>query len=489
MLITQDQLKTLFFITAAMYFFLYATLSASPRNDIEQSLQQIMSQSKYSNVHVGIQINRLDSNQSTVLYEKNSTRSFVPASIIKVLLSAYAVDHWGADYQFQTVVGYNGYIQNGELIGNLIIQGKGNPTLTHNDLEQIATQLYRAGVRRVSGNIIYDNSFFDSQIPQYLPSAKYYYAPGSALNVNFNRIKLRLVSTNPLKILSVYPTSYERMVINANFLDDPLALGRPSLSVYPRSWGDEFVIAGNLGQRDYRSGNLIVSVTRPGLYTASVLKTALEAQNIQVGGHIIQGEAPSSMHVFQVLNSHNLDRVINRLNQDSDNMIASVLMKNIGAFFHSLPGTQTKGLIELTDYCKDTLGMKMDELYLEDGTGLSRNNQISPRNYSKLLDRVYRSPQLRDVIFEALLDQRSEYLNWNYKNLDILFKTGTLANSGVNTIAGFIKDRQTNNTYSFVIMANRYNKGRAAYTGFYTNPILEQVAHILNQSTSTVAGK
>ena len=117
-------------------------------------------------------------------YRANSV--IPPASTMKLLTTATAVEMWGGDYRIETPITYDGYIQDGILHGNLYIEGKGDPTFgsryvgSQNFMYRWARELRQAGIKRITGDVVGDASYFDGDAlnPSWLwEDAGSYYAP------------------------------------------------------------------------------------------------------------------------------------------------------------------------------------------------------------------------------------------------------------------------------------------------------------------------
>jgi serine-type D-Ala-D-Ala carboxypeptidase/endopeptidase (penicillin-binding protein 4) len=105
----------------------------------------------------------LDLTSGTVLYTQNSTRSLAPASNEKLPLTYAALAKLGPAFRFATDVLGEGEQDGTNWLGSLILKGNGDPTLTSGDLRVLAAKVRAAGIRRVTGGIVGDESWFDSR--------------------------------------------------------------------------------------------------------------------------------------------------------------------------------------------------------------------------------------------------------------------------------------------------------------------------------------
>jgi serine-type D-Ala-D-Ala carboxypeptidase/endopeptidase (penicillin-binding protein 4) len=185
------------------FFLFFGNLNGQP--GYEKVVRQMLELPEYKNAQAGIHIAEMETGK--VLYELNSDKMMIPASVLKLVTSAAALEILGPDYRFRTRIGYSGKIENGILKGNLVIIGGGDPALGSeyfrdhyffpHFLEVWAQRIKAAGIKRVEGNLIMDGSLYDTEkIPPtwiWEDMGNYYGAGASALTVydNLFRISFR----------------------------------------------------------------------------------------------------------------------------------------------------------------------------------------------------------------------------------------------------------------------------------------------------------
>jgi len=145
----------------------------------------------FADEDVGYLLFRLSDGYALAAHRPDEPR--IPASTTKVVTTVAALQVLGADYRFSTALLTTGDIQAGTLSGDLYIRGGGDPTLSTDDLRDLAAALQQTGVKRVSGAFIYDDSLFPTthELDLKQPLAASYNPGLSALSVNYNRIFLR----------------------------------------------------------------------------------------------------------------------------------------------------------------------------------------------------------------------------------------------------------------------------------------------------------
>jgi D-alanyl-D-alanine carboxypeptidase/D-alanyl-D-alanine-endopeptidase (penicillin-binding protein 4) len=334
-----------------------------------------------------------------VLAAIHADTPLVPASILKVLTALTAIHHLGADYRFPTEFYASG--QN-----DLIIKGYGDPLLLSENLEVIARQL--ANNLNTVGALVLDDSYFayPIEIPGRGSSTNPYDAPNGAMCVNFNTVYFqqhngRFVSAEPQTPLlqSILPK------IKASGLKS----GRITLA------GDR--------EESLR-------------YTGELFTYFFQQAGITVKGPIgFTAEPRQDKLLYRYLSERPLTVAVANLLEFSNNFIANQLLLTMGAKVHGAPATVEKGLEVLRGYYGDELGLKTG--YIDEGSGLSRRNQVTARSMLRILERF--APN------HALM--RREGRQW--------YKTGTLKN--VSTRVGYL-EAADGGKYMFVVMRNTPGK-------------------------------
>jgi D-alanyl-D-alanine carboxypeptidase/D-alanyl-D-alanine-endopeptidase (penicillin-binding protein 4) len=399
---------------------------------------------------------------------------------MKTLLSACVLEYFGNDYQFKTHILSTTLPHKGVLNGDIYLVGRGDPGLMKQDLLDAAKQLKELGIQEIKGNLIYDTTFLDSEPPRYSPSARFYYTPPSALNVNFNTIEYHIKENKngtPTLGLKHWTAYADLNHIKGSIVSSNKAF-RPKVTYAAQHHGDRYTINGDVSTEDEKNFYLKFGVSRPGLLTATLFKESLRTHGIRVG-EIIQGKSPHYGITLHIITTDTLKHLVYQLNQDSNNLIAEVLNKNLGAYFVSPPGTREKGLALMERYIE---AIVKNDITIRDSSGLSIENRLTSEDMSKLLQYAYLNESMREAFMATLVRQGFHPLHSEFsppEHLDVRLKTGTLSMTGVNTVAGYIMNKETDDVYVFAILTNRETPGKRTFTGTLTNPILENILSLL----------
>ena len=404
--------------------------------DLKQKIDNILNTEELSKAYWGISVKTLDN--KTTLYELNSQKYFTPASNVKLLTTAAALIKFGANYQIKTPVYGSGSSPN---LTVLKVVGKGDPTLTSEQLETLAKQLKITGIQRIDNLIVEDNSLEHQSINSTWEweDIQFYYAPAvNRLILNENAVILTLkpqelgekltvewsddIAAKQWKIENQALTSGEDspylVAIHRNF-EKPLLTITGSLAI--NSKPDIFGMA----------------VVNPGEYFLNSLRFYLEKEGINViKSQVISGDTQvDNLVKITEINSKEIQEIITKANQESNNLYAESLLNLLG--YETSENSSIDNLKEIMT----KLGLNPNLYHLKDGSGLSRHNLITPETLVNLLTLMAQTPEgqiYRDSLAVA-------GINGTIKNRfketviegKIQAKTGTL--SGTSALSGYIE--------------------------------------------------
>ena len=239
-------------------------------------------------------------------------------------------------------------------------------------------------------------------------------------------------------------------------------------------WGDQYSIRGTVTDWDKRYRYLRLGVSRPGLYAATLFQEACGSSGITIEGAIRKGTAPPDSKRLDRVSSAPLKDILRMMNQESNNLIAEIVNKNLGAIFGSPPGTRAKGIAVIKRFCVEKIGILAEELSIHDACGLSAKNRLSASHFVKALNYFSTDSALTST-FLSTLNRKTYRLSNKQTSIHLLSKSGTLSVSGVNTEVGYIVLNNTGTIFSFAILANRTRRGPMTYSGTLTNPLLNAI--------------
>lgn len=422
--------------------------------------------------HWGIAV--LDMGTGTLLASHNADRLFIPASNTKLVVAAAAAHYLGPDFRYETTLESSGAIVNGELRGDLVIRGTGDPTISGryeadmlSVLEALADSLAALGVTRVAGGIVADESHWDSDYVR--PDWEsydllwWYAAPVGALGFNDNAIDFSIAPGGPGEPATITwrPRTDFFVLLNRT---RTTASGTSTTLDFTRIAGTDTIVAYGTVAADASRRTEYFAVADPARYTGTVLREVLEARGIAVARQpvrVVRGAAPwlgsqaepTGRVVLVRRRSVPLPQLIGPVLQTSQNWFAEQLLKTMGREAGG-EGSWARGLDLERRFLIDVVGVDSAAFRLRDASGLSAGNLITPHALVQILSHMDRAPRLAPAL-EALpvAGARTGSLRSRLPDLAgrVKAKTGSIGN--VDALSGFITTAD-GRRLAFAILAN-----------------------------------
>jgi D-alanyl-D-alanine carboxypeptidase/D-alanyl-D-alanine-endopeptidase (penicillin-binding protein 4) len=401
---------------------------------------------------IGVAVYSAD--HSTPLYLRNADRPLLPASNMKLYTTAAALDRLGPDFQYTTSLYADGpLLPGGILDGNLVLVGRGDPALsgrffadsTTYVFDRFADELRREGVRRVTGRLIGDASYFDDELSAagWEPGNLlwWYGARVNALSFNDNVVTLEIrpgPSAGAPAEVSFYPRGDGLRIANRAVTSG--RRGGRSIGVGRRPDIDGYEIWGRIpvGGTPVR---YVVAVEDPAGYALSVMRDRLARFGIEVTGmdQVVYDRDHLPRRARRLIASHTsprLQELVRIVNKRSQNFFAEQILKTLGAVVEG-EGSFDEGGDVVADVLRD-LGMSTRSISIDDGSGLSRRNVVTARTTAELLVAM-RSHPLFDEYYDSLIiagfDGDPRRLDAPAAFGNVHTKTGTLR--GVSALSGY----------------------------------------------------
>lgn len=444
----------------------YAT-SAPARTALAERIDAVLARPAVAQVTWGIEVRDPG---GTVLYARNAARPMVPASNLKLIVSAAAAHYLDPDYRFRTTVYATGPVRDGVLEGDLVLYGRGDPMISSryfptrtSVFESIADSLRSRGIHRVAGGVIADESWLDREYVRedWEPEDRlwWYAAPVSALGLNDNAIDFRILpgasAGAPARITGEPASAAFRL---QNTTRTVAAGGRYTVD-FERGMGPGAVRA--VGQIPLGAGADTESfaVDDAARWTGAVFREVLERRGIGVardGVRVVSDPAASVAGTSAALvewTSPPLPQAIGPVLLTSQNWFAELLVKTMGREVQGRGSWETGLAMERT-FLTQTVGIDSADFVLRDGSGLSAHNRVTPRALARLLEYVRQTP--RQAVVRAKLpvsgaqdgSLRSRLTDLRGR---VAAKTGYIG--GVNSMSGYVT-ADDGRELVFVVLAN-----------------------------------
>ncbi|MHB2018958.1 MAG: D-alanyl-D-alanine carboxypeptidase/D-alanyl-D-alanine endopeptidase [Candidatus Xenobia bacterium] len=350
----------------------------------------------------------VEDSQGQVLYEHDADRLFNPASNLKLVTAAAARGLLGNQARFHTKLMAQGSIDgDGVLHGDLCLAGGGDPSLTTADLQQAVQDLH---IKRVDGNVVVDDRAFQGS--KLGPGWAWdnfsapYSAEADALTLDENTATLQVNDRGATALPDVgYLTLHDHVVRG----------GRTDVNAERQLGGNDVDVTGSIAPGE--SARFAVTVHDPGVYAGAILKSLTHAtgqveRGVASGQTLWDHQSPTLLD----LESHML--------KASDNLYGETLIRDLaGGRFDQAPALE-----------KETLHLP-EPAVIVDGSGLSRDDLVSPRLLAGVLQQNYRDPQVQDTLPIAGVDGTLRHRMEGLKGR-VHAKTGTL--DGVSSLSGWL---------------------------------------------------
>jgi len=458
-------------------FQIFLALSA-PAQILQSRIDSVLADSPFARrAHWGLVV--VDFSANKPVYSHNPDHLFVPASNTKLFSTALALTRLGPDHRFVTRLHPSGPIsQEGVLQGSLLFTGGGDPTLSGRPipyqrgiasdplgpLQQLVDSAWRAGLRRITGDIIGDDRHYIHEpysTGWSIDDTVYEYgAPVSALILhdNFLRLHLRAGSDPGEPVVALFQPPIPYFSLDARVTTS----SRPQTISVDRPLGSRHIlVSGNLKPDAAVAQEL--AVDDPARYAAFALRHLLVERGIRVDGAIgalhrsLRHPPPAEPLGVEIARrtSPPLLEILKTVNKVSQNLHAEIVLREVARIHGNQPSRQA-GLSQLIRFLA-SIGIDGSTYRFQDASGLSRLTLVSPTAIVTLLRHMYQSSD-RDAWIDLLpisAHDGSLYLRFrDVKSGRVMAKTGTLSHTGA--LSGYIENSQ-GRVLAFSMLVNNAN--------------------------------
>lgn len=372
-------------------------------------------------------------------------RAMNPASVMKLLTTYVALESLGAAYIWQTEIFRRGAMQQDRLEGDLILKGVGDPKLTLENFWRLLRDLRQRGIRDIQGDVIIDQSFFEtplngSAVIDGEPNRAYNTAPQGLL-VNFNAIRIRLLPQADGSMQVVADPALPNFRLLNKIVSVNGSCGDWREGILTKMEEARVLTLSGRFSRSCGEKNFNLNLMSNGAYLDGIFRQLWGELGGTLKGGVREGNVPDDAVLLTRFDSPPLAEVIRDINKFSNNVMARQLFLTLGAALEGAPGSQDKGARAAKRWLTEQR-LEFPELVLENGSGLSRLERISPRHMGSLLAAASQSPVFSE--FESTLPivavdgTMKKRLNGQSVAGRAHIKTGYL--EGVRSIAGYVVD-------------------------------------------------
>src|SRR5438874_2763894 len=472
-------------ILASLTISAAASLQAQSHGSLQQRITRLLDQPPYDRATWNIYA---QDNRGHVVFNRNGDHFSVPASNTKLVVAATATVLLPADYRVRTSVYANGTMTDGVLKGDLILYGRGDPTwsqrcysvdtlapggcdLTWTAVDAIADSLRARGIRRITGRIVGDGSYFEPILTH----------PG------WNSFDLNWWYAAPVSGLGFHDNSVDFQITPGPFVDaPPVITWNPDLTLFTFENRARTVAADSsttIGDNFFRKPGTLdiwaegtVSLSRspwiesfalpdPNLYAARALEISLRKKGISVGGG---AASTTDSMVYRTLRccgsppppplveyrGRPLPDIVFPILNTSQNWFAEMLLKMLGRQAGDT-GSWKAGLDVERRFLIDSVRIDSTAFALEDGSGLAAGNLITPHALAQLLAYMPGHPKRGPFLAALPHSSQPRSLPKRFAGTPlegrVIAKTGSI--DRVNSLSGYI-EQPNGRTVTFSVQAN-----------------------------------
>jgi len=382
-------------------------------------------------------------------WSKNADKSFNFASVNKLITATIALDELGPDFKFRTSFFSNNQIRENKLLGDLIIKGEGDPTLSIENLKDIFNSFKARGIKQITGNIFLDDSYFKFQPnPEYIDDLNYraYNVQPKSLLIEAGAIEVQFLNQDDNVYLFTKPSIKEIEVINNLKITNKVCEDWKSKIHPDLTFTDELiqVILNGSFSKSCKNKSLYLNALNQDEYFKVAIKNILNQADIEFNGEIQKKSfADDDLNSFVLLHEHFSDP-LNQLMYQMNKFSLNLFSRNL-----ALAVMKQKTEFEADEFNTDIFfkswfekkEINFNEFFIENGAGLSRSSYANTLLFQEVLTFIVESDWKSEIISTlpiAGIDGtlKSMFKEKSFSNATHL-KTGRLKN--VFALSGFMK--------------------------------------------------
>jgi D-alanyl-D-alanine carboxypeptidase/D-alanyl-D-alanine-endopeptidase (penicillin-binding protein 4) len=414
------------------------------KGKIEQ-VRKILNDSKIPKNQLGVYIASARTNTS--IAEINSEALMNPASVTKLITAGAVLNAISPGFRFITRLTTDGQQSGSSLLGNIFLQGVGDPSLDGEGFWQIANGFNISGnIKEVKGNLVVDDSHFERYQVTKPITARFgqtVYPITGALAYSNNQVGLYINAMgsvgSPPTVNADFNTDYVRIIINAkigppNSADNIVV----TQALDPSGDFETFTISGSISQK-FKRDRVFIYFMQPDIAAGYALKKFLEFNGIKVLGKVVRGSAPKNpTRILGVARSEPIEDIVADMDKDSNNFYADMLTQEL-ASIKSKVGLRS-GIDRIQNFYSE-LRPALPKISLISPSGFSRENRVSAKGIWQFLNIMQNNPRYSIEFMRSLSIAHTDgtlknRFNGDFVDYKLRAKSGFL--TGVVALAGYV---------------------------------------------------
>ena len=435
---------------------------------IQKEIETYLHGKKYTGKGIGVVIKDLES--GAVVVDINGQEMLNPASVSKLVTGAAAFEMLGLGYEFNTKIYIDGAYNrdSGVITGNLCLRGGGDPGFSAERLWLLVQHLYHMGVRKVSGDLVLDDFFFDSVTvgPGFDDdsSSRAYSPLISALSASFNTVAVHNrsgdLAGSPVYV-DIFPRIHGVKVVSTAKTVESGKGGNLDVRTVPTSTGTDVVVRGSMSLNE-KPKYIYRKVWQTWEMFGGAVLALFKESGIEVEGKIVHQPISDKLLAskpFYEFTSEPISVFVDHMFKYSSNFAAEMIFKTLAS--GNAPRSWERASADVNSWWKkcELSGSPV----IKNGSGMGNINRISAGQVVSLLSHVWNQktylPEYLSALSVSGIDGtlKSRFKNSKLKGI-VRAKTGTLNSYQVSTLAGYLL--LPNKTYAFSILCNKVGNGQ-----------------------------
>ncbi len=386
-----------------------------------------------------------DKATNTIVASLNPDIARTPASVAKIATTYAALLEFGTNFKWPTQIYYTGKVKSGTLYGNIIVKAYGDPTLRAKDVKAFANKIASYGIRKITGNLVIDRSFFKNSTKissgfdrNYVSE---YNAMPDALMYNDHLSTIKITPTSKgIKAFTAYGDKGFKLVNRIKAVNGACR-GKnswPSVKFVKDNGAVDVYLGGRLSTK-CRTITLCRVLSKPYVSFYYSFKTYLKKAGVDFNGNLVLSKTPKGAKLMFTHYSKTLLQIVSKTLKMSNNLYARHIFLILGAKKYGYPATLSKSQRAIKEIL-GSRGLLDNGDHFVNGCGLSRESRLKATTAIKIMDDAYKT--LGDRWLQALsIAGVDGTINKRFKHTIVVnrafMKTGTLKKA--KNIAGFVK--------------------------------------------------
>jgi D-alanyl-D-alanine carboxypeptidase/D-alanyl-D-alanine-endopeptidase (penicillin-binding protein 4) len=426
-------------------FFLISAAHAAP---LPAPVAKALREAGIPAASVGVFVQDVSARKPLIAHKADIPMS--PASTMKLVTTYAGLELLGPAYTWKTEVLTGGTVAGDILTGDLVVKGYGDPTLTLESFWNLLRDVRKLGIREIRGDLVLDNSYFqptggDPGAFDNEPYRPYNVLP-EALLVNFKTVRFRLVPevAGGVRVITDPEPARLRVVNRLQPLDGSCGDWREGVTTeIGKNGGDAVtVLVSGVYPRTCGEKSLYLGLFDNTGHVDALFRQLWQELGGTLQGRVREGVAAPESRLLASRESRALAEVVRDINKFSNNVMARQLLLTIGREAGS-EGSQQSAAQAIGRWLAER-DLHFPELEIENGSGLSRTERITPAHLGELLLAAWRGPLMAEFVSSLPIAAVDGTMKKRLRDHEVAghahIKTGSL--NGTKAIAGYVHGRK-----------------------------------------------